>query len=195
MDNHCTIDEIVGEIKKGKLSIYCGAGISFNSGLPVVNQLLGYLFKKLNLSNTECNALWDSDTPFENIMEKLISESELTEFQNIFAEGTPNINHLFIAKLIKNGFVKIVYTTNFDLLIEKALVLEGLELEKDFKVYKTEKKLREINWNETSVKIIKIHGCASAQEEMAITLSQLASNRYLDLRTDLLTQNFFFCSL
>lgn len=183
-------NKIIGEIIDKKLAIFCGAGVSFNSGLPIVNQLLAYLYETLELNRVEIDKLFKSDIPFERIMETLLIESEIDEIKEIFTNGTPNSNHYVIAKLAKKNWLKIVYTTNFDLLIEKALEVEGLLEGLHFKVYRTEVELRTIDWDEDVIKIIKIHGCASQIQEMAVTLGQLASNRYLHLREHLLTQIF-----
>jgi len=190
MDINYFISEVTTALKQKTLSIFCGAGISFNSGLPIVDQLLNYLYKTLELDDTAKYKLFESEIPFERVMETLLIESEIYEIQNIFLEGTPNNNHKFIAKLSKLQLLKIIYTTNFDLLIEKALESEGLVNGEHFRVYKTEQELRNINWKDSLIKIIKIHGCASERKEMAIILSQLASDRYLDLRQNLLSQIF-----
>lgn len=181
---------VINDLVNKKLAIYCGAGISFNSGLPVVYQLLDYLYDTLFLNKEEKKTLYESDIPFERIMETILLESDIDEIKEIFTQGIPNNNHLLIAKLVKSKWLNVIYTTNFDILIEKAFQSQGLKEGTDFKVYRTETELREINWSEDIVKLIKIHGCASQMDEMAITLGQLASNRYLDLRENLIAKIF-----
>jgi tetratricopeptide (TPR) repeat protein/NAD-dependent SIR2 family protein deacetylase len=173
---------------KRKTAIFCGAGVSFNSGLPIVSALLTYLFEKLHLTAKEANSINKSNLPFESIMEVTLKESGLEEIQEIFSEGKPNSNHLFIAKLAKQKNIQIIYTTNFDLLIEKALEQEGLCQGKDFVVYSSQESLQLIDWKLDIIKVVKIHGCVSKKEEMAITMSMIASSQYSELRRDLLSQ-------
>ena len=61
--------EIAAALKSGKTAIFCGAGISYNSGLPIVPNLLTYIFHTLGLSNSEADLLKKSSLPFEKIME------------------------------------------------------------------------------------------------------------------------------
>jgi hypothetical protein len=44
----------------------------------------------------------------------------------------PNTNHRWLAKLVRAGKLKTIYTTNFDQLIENALLIEGLEPKRDY---------------------------------------------------------------
>ena len=47
-----TLDMILTELKKllkaNELIVFCGAGISFNSGLPLVNDFMNYILKKMD---------------------------------------------------------------------------------------------------------------------------------------------------
>lgn len=190
MNNIDIACEVISDLKSKRLSLFCGAGISFNSNLPLVHNLLTYLYETLELDDAAINKMLNSGMPFEKVIETLLVESEIAEIKEIFAKGSPNSNHLLIAKLAKSKMLNIIYTTNFDLLIEKAMKAIGMIEGVDFKVYATEEDLKNVKWQEETVKIIKIHGCASKTDEMAITLGQLASSRYLDLRTDLLSQIF-----
>lgn len=182
--------EIIKALKTRNAAVFCGAGISYNSGLPIVSTLLDYLFSKLELTNKEAEEIYNSDLPFESIMEMVLTESGLGEIQDIFTAGIPNANHRFLAKLAKRGLLNIIYTTNFDVLIEKALESEGLSLENDFRVYSSESDFNSIWWDDDRIKVIKIHGCAIKKEEMAITMSLIASDKYSAMRKNLLHEIF-----
>lgn len=183
-------DEIAACFQARTTAIFCGAGISFNSGIPIVSSLLTYVFEKLELNKIEQDLIFKSHFPFEEIIETILEESDISEIQEVFLEGEPNTNHILIAKLVKNGLLTLVYTTNFDTLIEKALKNEGLYKDEDYVVCSSKVGLLTIDWDDERPKLIKIHGCASEKQEMAITLSQLASNRYTTLRTSLLSKLF-----
>jgi tetratricopeptide (TPR) repeat protein len=185
------VNEKITEIIKSKrTAIFCGAGISFNSGLPIVSNLLESLFSKIQLTLNQSRSIHDSTLPFESIMEMVLGESGLEEIQVIFNTGTPNTNHKLIAKLAKKEYLKIIYTTNFDNLIEKALEEEGLNLDEDFKVFSSEPEFEAIQWETNLIKVIKIHGSASQKEEMAITMSLIASDKYSEMRRNLLYEIF-----
>jgi tetratricopeptide (TPR) repeat protein len=182
--------EVIKALKTKDAAVFCGAGISYNSGLPIVSALLDYLFSKLELTTKEAEEIYNSDLPFESIMEMVLNESGLEEIQNIFTAGNQNANHILLAKLAKRGFLKIIYTTNFDVLIEKALESEGLSSGSDFKVYSSESDFDSICWDDDSIKVIKIHGCATKKEDMALTMSLIASDKYSAMRKSLLHEIF-----
>lgn len=182
--------EIVKALKAKSAAVFCGAGISYNSGLPVVTALLDYLFSKLELTAKQASEIYKSDLPFESIMEMVLNESGLEEIQNIFTEGNPNVNHILLAKLAKRGLLNIIYTTNFDILIEKALEGEGLSSGTDFRVYSSEADFASIRWGDAMINIVKIHGCATKKEDMAITMSLIASDKYSGMRKNLLHEIF-----
>lgn len=185
-----SFNEIAEEIKSKKPAIFCGAGISFNSGIPIVSVFLDYLFTKLELTANQIKLIQQSKLPFESIMEMTLRESGLDEIIEIFGAGNPNVSHAFIAKLARKGFIKVICTTNFDILIEKALQEEGLLSGIDFKVYSTESDFNIIPWDCDVIKIIKIHGCVTQKDEMAITMSMIASDRYSIARKNVLQQIF-----
>ena len=157
------------------VSILCGAGISYNSGLPVVHQFLEEIFTRFELPGEEKAILHSTEFPFEAFIEMLQKECETDELLKIFRDGKYNTNHLFIAYLIKNKKVKNIVTTNFDELIEQACKAIGLEEPKDYRVYRTESEFEEINWSCGIPNLIKIHGCSSDLKSMAINMRMVAN--------------------
>lgn len=182
--------EIESAIKSGKTAIFCGAGISFNSGLPIVPNLLTYIFQILGLNNSEADLLKNSSLPFESIMEIILRESTLDEIQEIFLQGQPNSNHTLLAKLANTGYINLICTTNFDLLIERAFEAEGLIKNRNFKVYSSNDEFKNIDWRSAEIKLIKIHGSASSKEEMALTMSNVAGLRFVKDRQVLIEKIF-----
>jgi tetratricopeptide (TPR) repeat protein len=173
--------EIIKGINSGETVVFCGGGISRDSGLPIVNQLVPYILKKLEVSPEEAKLILDGDNnpriPFEAFMQYLQRNSKLDRIFDIYNQGEPNTNHILFAKLIKAGKVKTIVTTNFDKLIERALSLEPIALResKDYDVIYIEKDFENINWSDSRIRVIKIHGSVDNKEAMAITLKQVAS--------------------
>ncbi len=129
----------------------------------------------------------NSDLPFESFIQTLADEVNIERILDIFAKGNPNINHKLIAGLIQKGLVKTILTTNFDTLIEKALNNFGLIKETNFQVYSTENEFEKIDWESD---IIKIHGCVSDKEKMAITMELAAKGTNIQNKNSVVSSFF-----
>lgn len=160
-------------------AVFCGAGISFHSGLPVVHQLVPALLDILNLDDMQRIALWSTSDglamPFEAFIETLQQYTPLEPLFEIYAAGRPNTTHRLIAKWMRQGSVQTVCTTNFDLLIERALKDEGWQEGRDYDVLYTEDQFERLEYGSTRPRLIKIHGGLQDPDEMAITLKQVAA--------------------
>ena len=184
------INKINISISEKSTAIFCGAGISYNSGLPLATDLVKSILEIIDINDNDASAILNSNIPFEFFIETIRNEVSVDEILDVFSKGNPNINHELIAELIKLGFIKTVLTTNFDLLIEKALLCKGLEKGKHFDVFSSEEEFGNINWADNKIKIIKIHGCISNKSEMAITLDDVASKTVCVNRNSII-KNFF----
>ncbi len=94
-------------------------------------------------------------------MEAISENTDISKILDIYKFGEPNTNHILIAKLAKKGHLKTIFTTNFDLLIEKALENEGLKRDKDFEVYSDEEQFSRIDFDDIGnkpIRVFKIHG-------------------------------------
>lgn len=131
---------------KGTYALLLGAGISRSSGIPSGWDIVLDLLKKLAVQNGE-KGLSDYEqwyykkygkpvdyssllgevvkTPTErvNLMKSYFEPTE-EERQSHLKE--PTRAHRAIAQMAKNGYLKVVLTTNFDRLLEKALTDEGI---------------------------------------------------------------------
>ena len=131
---------------KGTYALLLGAGISRSSGIPSGWDVVIDLLKKLAVLNREKDVTdyeqWYLDkygkavdyssllgevvkTPTErvNLMKSYFEPTE-EEAQSHLKE--PTKAHRAIAQMTKNGFLKVILTTNFDRLLEKALTDEGV---------------------------------------------------------------------
>lgn len=168
-------------LKKDNLAVFCGAGISSNSGLPLGNDLFDYL-----VFNLLKNKLWmvtnrkilrlilNNRIPLEKLIEIFSHHIDLNKIYYLFQLGIPNNNHISIAQLATLGIIKNIVTTNFDLLLEKAFDKINLPFNK----YVNETQLvkfDKITYNKQKVNIFKIHGTAEDVESIRITLNNIAS--------------------
>jgi tetratricopeptide (TPR) repeat protein len=183
-----TINEIIKGINLGETAVFCGAGISRDSGMPIVNQLVPYILQKLEVSGEHIKLLLDIDNnpniPFEAFMESIHERYNPELIFDIYKQGEPNTNHILLAKLIKAGKIRTIVTTNFDKLIEKALLIEPNSMiqGKDYELLYKEKDFDSIDWNKDQIRLIKIHGSIDDKEAMAITIKQIASQKLSQAR-------------
>ena len=110
-------------LSKGKhVSVFTGAGISLDSGLPLASRLIEHILS--NISNVRSQIVNKplSYLPFEGYIEQMITDSNDETIMQMFTEESlcPNENHRLIARLHRNGAIDRVYTVNFDVLHEKA---------------------------------------------------------------------------
>jgi tetratricopeptide (TPR) repeat protein len=71
------IDEIVKGINKCETIVFCGAGISYNSGLPVVNQFIPYVLLTLCASHQEIQKIEEELESIENGTKRLNRSIEI----------------------------------------------------------------------------------------------------------------------
>lgn len=191
------LTKIVESIKQRELAVFCGAGISYNSGLPLAKELERYILEKLNVDKEYIVELIKQEFPFEAFMEAITEYGEnVSKILDIFGEvpKKPNINHILIAKLIKNGYLETVFTTNFDLLIEKALKNEGLE-NKDFELYYNEQQFAELNFSncdieDKTIRMFKIHGTITNPESIRTTMKLLTNESFSHKRKNIIEHLF-----
>lgn len=132
---------------KGIYALILGSGVSKNSGIPTGWDIVVDLIKKLaKLKKEDCSPnpeewfkLKYSEEPnYSNILSRIVkTPSERVNFLKHYFEPTveeaehglkmPTIAHKAIAQLVKNGYLKVIITTNFDRLLEKALYEIGIE--------------------------------------------------------------------
>lgn len=183
-----------------RLSIWAGSGISLRApaSLPLANELKFYIVRKICedpvLSKLYENRLAEGKDlgkkieqyPFEAFIELISRHNSILEsIAGVFRGGSPNKNHLLIANLMQKRLVREVLTTNFDLLIEKALEgdwARGV----DFEVYLTEKQFRALGSGPRLPALFKIHGSADDVASMRVTLSLVASRVLSEARAKVL---------
>jgi len=132
---------------KGVYALLLGSGISKNSGIPTGWDIVIDLITKLaELNKESClptpeewfETKYGEKPNYSTILSKLVkSPSERVNFLKPYFEPTeeeasqglklPTQTHKKIATLVKKGYIKVVITTNFDRLLEKALLSEGIE--------------------------------------------------------------------
>jgi len=165
--------------------LFCGAGISKGSGLPLANDLKRYILEKLLSDTDEVQEMMSAELPFELFLETIVTEEgQYFKLLDLYTCGVPNATHTFIAKLVKFGLLKKIVTTNFDLLIEKAFSTEGLVENVDYKRFYLDEHFSPLD-SQTIEKslngkagLFKIHGSADDAKSVRTTLERVASKLF-----------------
>ncbi|MBD3227157.1 MAG: tetratricopeptide repeat protein [Candidatus Lokiarchaeota archaeon] len=148
------------------LTFLIGAGCSVDSpsclpaGRPMMNAILEYICPKDE--DIDSLLLVTEKMRFEQLIEEFRNnyDNELKVIDYYGECEFPNIQHFFLADMIRNGH--FVMTTNFDFLIERALMKSGVEksnivpviTQQDYKKYGNPKEVFKMGKNP----IYKIHG-------------------------------------
>ena len=193
------MQEIKEKLLNGELALFCGAGISKNSGLPLADELKRSILKELLISESEVDEIVHVRFPFEafvqSVFDQQIISDESTHVKQIldlFSRGEPNSNHTCIARLAKAGYVKIIATTNFDLLFERAFEKEGLVDGVDFQRYYTEDDFSSIDFHKISQRpiLLKLHGSIDHPDSVRATLDAVFKKQPGDKRFNIVKYLF-----
>lgn len=131
---------------KGAYALLLGAGISRSAHIPsgweVEIKLIEQLATTHGVANLEDWHQWYKDkyghsADYSSLLEALVkTPTERVQLMKGFFEPTddekelgwkePTMTHRAIAKLAKNGYIRVILTTNFDRLLERALEAEGV---------------------------------------------------------------------
>jgi NAD-dependent SIR2 family protein deacetylase len=183
------INTLSGLIKDRKLAVFCGAGISYHSGLPLSNPLLQQLFAQIGLNEKEARTIFDAKLPFEGIAGVVAEATGSLGFTDGYQKGSPNTNHRLIAELANQGYLHLIVTTNFDTLIEQALEETGVPSER-YQVFADEKEFIRIDWNTDKIIVVKIHGTIREKRKMAVTLKMIGQQQLTEERNRIIEQLF-----
>jgi tetratricopeptide (TPR) repeat protein len=184
------IEQQIKLIVSGETAVFCGAGISLNSGLPLANDIVREILINLRLSDSEIKLIVNSNLPFEAFMETLMQGCNIKPLLDIFNCRQPNTNHILLAKLVKHKYLKVICTTNFDQLLEISLTNEGLIKGKDYDVLYRDDDFSTIEMHNNKTLIIKLHGSIDDTDSIAITLQQVA-RKSLALNRGRILNNLF----
>jgi formylglycine-generating enzyme required for sulfatase activity len=149
---------LVEQLCKGNCVLFVGAGISMGQGgLPGGGQLAREMAQRCDYPGDDLAlprvAQFYADTEGKADMLKYVCQ-RIRE-----ARREPMETHQLIAALP----FKIIVSTNYDCLIERALEAAG----RPFNVIVTDKQVG--LWDEDKVNLLKIHGCVSQPEHIVIT--------------------------
>ncbi|HEY1046185.1 MAG TPA: SIR2 family protein, partial [Bacteroidia bacterium] len=174
--------ELIDELLNKKMTVLAGAGISYDSGLPIVSafyeHFLPALYDAEDVAYVQ-ELINSGHIPFERMMEHIFNYTENDySIMDIFDNGEPNSLHFILAQMMHSGWVDELYTTNFDVLMEQSLESIGLT-SKDFKVFYNEKGFAKLASSNSDKKVIKLHGTIKEKDSIRTTLKTITSQQNL----------------
>ena len=156
-------------------AFFFGAGLSRPSGQPLVHEFMKEILEELGLNVGTIDLLRSTPLPFELFMQTLAERTSISPLLSIFEQGRPNAYHMALAELARRGALQTLITTNFDTLLEQALMENGLRPRSDFLVYDQPSRFARIRWESRKLIIIKLHGSITSKEPLGVTLERVAS--------------------
>jgi hypothetical protein len=130
---------------KGVYALLLGSGISRSAGIPTgwdVTLDLIHQIARLHQEEPDDPEAWyrtkfDEPPSYSNLLEHLVKTQaerqqalkryfESTEDERANGVKLPTIAHKAIAQLVRDGYIQVVITTNFDRLLEQAIEAEGV---------------------------------------------------------------------
>lgn len=199
MKNNPAFEKILNKLKSTKeISFWTGAGISFNSGIPFVKYIIQSVIRVLSDNDQIAVEYFEKykkrSLPFEVFMQTVIQLSNDDQILEIFERGEPNKTQDFIAKLCAAGKVKEIFTTNFDMLMEKSLTENNLIFGENFSTYDDEltfkKGIQQIEHANKSIKLFKVHGSIDNKKSIRTSIDTIAKQSWMKERSKVIKHAF-----
>ncbi|MBL0940386.1 MAG: tetratricopeptide repeat protein [Gemmatimonadaceae bacterium] len=152
----------------------------------MVTPLLDACLAALGADDFDIAALRNSSggwkMPFESFMEAFIEHDKNTTLFGLFLLGMPNRNHYLIKKLASTNRLAVVATTNFDVLIERALA----DLpNRTFRIVLEHQSTQAYSKNEAELPLLKLHGTADDPATIRSTIQSITAGDAFSRRQSL----------
>lgn len=146
---------LIDDFKNGYVSLFVGAGISNNAGLPSWTELLEYLGKSVFPIESDNYKFYNTCNNQEQAQFLYDSSDKITiikKVRDMFSSSYDEISDSSIHESISSLPISNVITTNWDDLLEDTFYKKGVEYTK---VWKDEQLSSVLN---SGINIIKLHG-------------------------------------
>ncbi len=185
--------ELIDELKRSKVILFVGAGVSANLGLPSWSELINRMAQELDFDPKTFQSYGDFLELAEYYEIKKGSIGPLRSWMDVsFHNPAIKIEESRIHELIAKFNFHIIYTTNYDRWLEKAFEAHGVEYVKVTNIFDLTKLRSGIT------QIIKFHGDFDDDSSIVLTESsyfnRLGFEGPLDmkLRSDILGKSILF---
>ncbi|MDV2447449.1 hypothetical protein CMU93_08035 [Elizabethkingia anophelis] len=118
-------ENIIYKVKdrKIKYNLFLGAGASVSSNMPLASRVVDDILSK-HKDNPNVKKL--TNPSYVEAVNALDADDRKELFENYIKNTHISISYLYLAELYKAGYIKYIFTTNFDDLILRALALKGI---------------------------------------------------------------------
>lgn len=198
IDTDEDLSELVNLIKQRKVMLFVGAGISASVGLPNWDKLISSLGEKEGFEGDLFKSHGDYMLLAEHIENNRKNEvyDLLKEMMDIEENRDLKIKlkSSEIHRIIKELDFPVIYTTNFDHLLEEYFKMNGHSINKVVSIDDMEK----LDYGDKSTRIMKFHGDIDDKESIVLTESQyfermdFKSFMDIQLQADMLRYNLLF---
>lgn len=123
-----TIEYLAYQIKQAKEQglpkpiVFLGAGASKTGGIPLAPEIAEDIIRTFP-QNPKVAGLPAEKRTYANLMECLTPYERNSLLKGYIDQAKINVTHIYLAQLLKNGYVDYVLTVNFDNLVLRALAL------------------------------------------------------------------------
>ncbi|MZI94700.1 hypothetical protein F9817_16075 [Vibrio sp. CAIM 722] len=175
-------DNLINEIKRGKVILFLGAGASMGTTTKSGDKSM---YSAVKLKEALCDRFLggkDKELSLATVAELSISESDLVTVQQfiweIFRDFEPADFHNQLPKYKWSN----IFTTNYDLLIEKAYDRYTEECQHLVPIIRTTDRMDSLVKPPEDLAYIKLHGCIShideVDPELILTIDQYVTHRH-----------------
>lgn len=183
------------QAQPGLYALLLGSGVSKSAGIPTGWDVVVDLLRKLMVLRgvkdgrdpvTWYKEVFGREPEYHKLMDQLSNTRSDRQklLKKYMTPSIPSVAHAYIAKLVSQGFVKVIITTNFDRLLENALVDEGVEPVVLARVEEVEGMIPLVH---TTCTVVKLHG-DYMDENIRNTIDELSN--YPKPTVDLLQRIF-----
>lgn len=113
------------EKPQNKPIIFLGAGMSVTGGIPLADKIAKDILSEYG-NNPDIKRLKKSDQTYAQLMACLTTNERNTLLNNYIENAKVNVGYIYLANLIKRGYVDYVLTVNFDNLLLRAMAMYNM---------------------------------------------------------------------
>nr|WP_297163149.1 SIR2 family protein [uncultured Dysgonomonas sp.] len=110
---------------KNKPIVFLGAGMSVAGGIPSADKIAEEILSRFR-NKPKIKRIKKEDRTYANLMDCLTFDKRYTLLNEYIEKAKINVGYIYLAHLIKEGYIDYVLTVNFDNLILRAMAMYNL---------------------------------------------------------------------
>ena len=171
---------LIQEVKNGNVILFLGAGAAYGAISQTGETMLGVSDLIGKMSDRFLGGA-EKDNSLAVVSELCISESDLVSVQYFIKELFEKFEPADFHKSITRFRWKCIYTTNYDLVIEKAYQCSKCSIQNLVPIYRSSDRLDQLIRNNNDLEYVKLHGCITQIKEecppLILSIDQYVTHR------------------